>query len=76
MEDILELGSDKLRRSSERVAILAQDTLVLLNRHLLLLTALRKRTTFEQVPDLLSRLNLAGMGTCDSVNERMVGCCW
>lgn len=75
VEDVLELGSDKLRRSTERVTVLAQNTLVLLDRHLLLLTALRKRAALEQVPNLLSRLDLARVGASDSMDKRMVGRC-
>jgi hypothetical protein len=72
MKDIFELGSDELRSSAERVAVLAEFAFVFLNCNFLFFTKLGQLATIEQIPDMLGSLDLAGMGARDRVNERMV----
>lgn len=70
MQDILELGPDELGRGAQRIAILPQHALVLLNRRLLLLALIHRQPAPLQHAQYIRRgLDLPRMRTTRLVDE-------
>jgi len=74
-EDILDLGTEELGRSSERVPILPQNALVIVDTRLFLLVVSPggERASIQKVIDRPGHFNLTGVRSALVVNERIKG---
>ena len=74
-QDVLDLGTEELRRSSERIPILPQNTLIVVDVGLVLLmiSACGEVTSIQKVVDRPGDLDLTRVGSAFVVNERVEG---
>lgn len=74
-QDVLDLGTEELRRSSERVPILPQDTLIVVDVRLVLVVigACGEVTSVQKAVDRPSDLDLTGVGSAFVMDEWIEG---